>query len=343
VGEVVDLVIDPRRGERLSLELPLVLRTAPGTAREELGLPAWVDVSDPFVARALVLLRAARAANPPLPLAVLGGVAHRLRCEASNRADLGLRRSLHDLDVGCLHRDLRAVRAFLASLHEREGSGIRVFETSGDRIFNSLSEGRRLRFHMVVGQDGPDVSIGTVDLLADEFRFCHRLDLREDVLAAARRQGTLGLELLLLAKLQYIQLVPGDDREQVAARLLEPFGRHDLLIGPEEKDVRDVLALVVDHPVDESPEGISPRRMGGLLSSDWGLWRTVSLNLGMVGRSTVLRTLPDGPRGVAEERLTSLAALVGTLRPKRRLGFLGGRWWEEVDEMPSVDQTVRST
>jgi hypothetical protein len=340
VGEVVSLVIDPLRGERLSLELPLTTRTSPAAAASQLGVPEWVDLSDPIVARGILLLSAARRADPPISLALLGGAANRLRCPASNRSDLGLRRSLHDLDVACLHKELRAVRRLLDTVHEREGSGLRFFETSGDRIFNSLSEGRRLRYHMVLGQDGSNISLGTVDLLADEFRFCHRLDLREDVREASAHRGTLSPTLLLLAKLQYIQRVPDDVRGRVADRVLEPFGRHDLVIGPEAKDVRDVLALLLDHPIDGAAEGVSSQRIVSLLSNDWGLWKTVSLNAGLLLRSPIFTSLPESARAPVRAEVEALVQLLAGLAPKRRLRFLGGPWWEEVDAQPAVDSTA---
>jgi len=342
MGEMVDLVIDPRRGERLSLELPLTLRTPLEAARRELELPEWVDLGDPIVARAALLLRAARRANPPPAIALLGGAANRLRCLSSNRVDRGLRRPLHDLDLACLHKELRTVRAFLESLHEREGSGLRVFESQGDRIFNSLSEGRRLRFHMVLGQEGSEISLGSIDLLADEFRFCHRFDLRADVAAAARHRGTLSPALLLLAKLQYIRAVPREDTSAIPERVLEPFGRGDVVIGPEAKDVRDVLALLLDHPLDESPDGISPQRLTQLLGGDWGLWKTVSLNVAMVLRSPHLLALPESERAAASAQLEALREMTTGLSPKRRLAFLGGPWWEEVDAQPSVDGTAHA-
>lgn len=340
MGEVVDLVIDPRRGERLSLELPLTLRTPAKAARVDLGLPEWVDVSDPIVARGILLLRAARQASPAVSLALLGGAANRLRCESSNRTVRGLRRGLHDLDVACLHKELRSVRAFLESVHEREGSGLRVFETQGDRIFNSLSEGRRLRFHMVLGQEGSEIALGSVDLLADEFRFCHRLDLRADVEAADQQRGTLSLASLLLAKLQYIRRVSREEALAVPDRVLEAFGRGDVVIGPEAKDVQDVLALLIDHPLDDAPEGVSLRRLTDLLSRDWGLWKTVSLNTAMVLRSPILQAVEEPAQATATARLRALLELLKGLTPKRRLGFLGGPWWEEVDAQPSVDGTA---
>jgi hypothetical protein len=342
VGEVVDLVIDPLRGERVSIEIPIAFRVAPEEARREVDLPDWVDLTDPIVARAVALLAAARRAQPPIHLALLGGVAYRLRCLSSNRTDLGLRRPLHDIDLVCVHKELREVRAFLASLHEREGSGLQFFDTAGDRIFNSLGEGKRLRLHFVLEprEDG-GIGIGSADLLADEFRFCHRFDLRSEVLSASSHHGTLSPALLFLTKLQFIQRVPGADRAKVAERVLAPYGRHDLVIGPEAKDVRDVVALLLDHPVGELEDGVSPARLSALASANWGLWRTVSLNLEMVRRSSVLANLPDGPRRQVQNRLESLEALFARAVPKRRLGFLGGAWWEEVDAQPSVDGTAQ--
>jgi hypothetical protein len=317
-----------------------VFRTPVEEARRGLGLPDWVDLSDPIVAKAVGLLAAARRADPPVHLAVLGGVAHRMRCLASNRTDLALRRALHDLDIACLHKELPAVRAFLASLHQTEGSGLQFFESSGDRIFNSLGEGRRLRVHMVLDQRAADVGLGSVDLLADEFRFCHRLDLKTEILAAPTQQGTLSPALLLLTKMQFIQRIPGEDRDKVPERVLAPYGRHDVVIGPEAKDVRDVLALLLDHPIAETPEGISPGRLTGLVSHDWGLWRTVTLNLEMILRSPILKELPDAARGQVRSRVDALRDMFCALTPKRRFGFMGGAWWEEVDSQPSVDATA---
>jgi hypothetical protein len=340
VGEVVDLVIDPLRGDRISIELPVAFRSSLEDARQQLRLADWVDLSDPLVARGVALLAAARRAQPEVHLALLGGVAHRFGSLSSNRTDLGLRRTLHDLDVACLHKELSAVRTFLATVHEREGSGLRFFESAGDRTINSLGEGRRLRLHMVLGEQNGEVSLGSVDLLADEFRFCHRFDLKADVRDAPTRQGTLSPALLLLAKLQYIQRIPGADRAKVEERVLAPFGRHDVVIGPEAKDVRDVLALLLDHPVAETPDGISPGRLTTIVSADWGLWHTLSLNVDMVRRSALLRDLPPGPRTQISGRLDTLATMLASITPRRRFGFLGGPWWEEVDNLPAVDGTV---
>jgi hypothetical protein len=339
VGDRVDLVLDARRGERISIDLPLTLRTPLSASAQALRLADWVDLSDPIVAKGVAVVDAASRFDSPVQLAILGGVAHRLRSASSNAASSGLRRSLHDLDLACLHREIRNVRTFLETVHEREGSGLRFFATDGDRIFNSLGEGRRFRYHLVIDQRGSQIDLGTVDLLADEFRFCHRLDLREEVPRARAQRGTLSLATLLLAKLQFIQRIPAEDESKVPGRVLEPLGRHDLVIGPETKDVQDVLALLADHALEEGADGISPSRIGELLGADPNLWRTVSLNVTMVDRSTVLSAVPAELSTRIHARLGELRGLLDRTAPKRRRSLFGGTWWEEVDSQPSVDST----
>ncbi len=341
MGQRVELVIDPLRDERVSVDLPLEYRVPVDAVRQELGLPGSIDLSDPIVARAVALAGAARRWEPPIALAVFGGVAHRLRCPLSNRPGSdGLRHELHDLDLAVRLHDVRTFQQFLKQVHHREGSALTFFETRGDQIFNSISGGRRLRWHMVVRQEGPEVVLGTLDIVADEFEFCHRFDLRDDVGRASANGWTLSPAHLFLAKGQFIQRVPRTDSALVLDRVLAPFGKHEVVIGPERKDVQDLLALVHDHALGEAPDQISPAEIARLLGSDWGFHRTVALNLGMVARSPVLAALPPEARARIEERLGRLTALVGSLAPKRRFARFGGPWWQEVDSTPSVDSTA---
>ncbi|MGD0250872.1 MAG: hypothetical protein ABSB97_08340 [Thermoplasmata archaeon] len=336
----VDLLIDPLRGDRVPIELPLEYRVPVEKAREEVGFSPWVDLSDPIVAKAVALIGAARRSDPPVRLAFFGGTAHRLTCPASNLADSGLRHDLHDLDVAVLLKDGRSFQQFLESVGKREGSGLTFFETPGDRVFNSMTDGHRLRWHTVVTQQGSEVSLGTLDIIADEFRFCHRFDVREDVKRAPTLGWTLSPAHLLLTKGQFILRVPQADAATVRERVLEPFGKRDVVIGPEPKDVRDMLALLHDHPIDDGPGGISPSETVQILGSDWGLWKTFSLNLGMVSNSAILADLRPEARTLISERLTKLRSLVASLTPKRRFGFLGGEWWQEVDSTAFTDATV---
>ncbi len=336
----VELIIDPLRGEKVTVGLPLTLRRPVEETGRALGLPPTVDLTDPIVAKAVALAGAAADARPPIRFAVFGGTAFRLTCPSSNDPALGLRHDLHDLDLAILLKDAREVRRFLGDVANSAGAGLTFFETSGDRIYNSLSGGARLRWHMTVAQRGTAVTIGTLDLVADTFEFCHRIDIRADVEASAAHGWALAPAHLLLTKGQFIQRIPREESAPVADRVLEPLGKRGVVIGPEAKDVRDLVALIHDHPMGEAPDEISPALLRRELSADWGLWKTFGLNLEMVTRSPIVRGLPPDPRRKVEGRLGELRSLVAGLQPKRRFNFLGGPWWQEVDATPSVDLTV---
>jgi hypothetical protein len=81
--------------------------------------------------------------------------------------------------------------------------------------------------------------------MCHEIRFGERLTLEP---------MTVPLAELLLTKLQIIEL--------------------------NEKDVRDALALLCDHPVgDEDGDAINGAHVARLCANDWGLWRTFTANL----------------------------------------------------------------
>ena len=337
----VELIIDPIRRDKVALSLPLAFRVPVEESRRALGFSDWVDTSDPIVAKAIALAAAAQRWDPPVRFAVFGGTAHRLQCPASNDPHLGLRHELHDMDIAISLRESRPFQKFLREVASREGSALTFFETSGDRIYNSLSGGERLRWHMVVDQRGDEVVLGTLDLVADAFQFCHRIDVRSDVEQSPSHGWTLSPTRLLLAKGQFIRRLPRDESGAVRERILEPFGKHEVVIGPEAKDVRDILALLHDHAVGDGPQEISRTGLAKVLEQDWGLWKTLGLNLEMIARSAILAGLPENERRPVVDRLDEVRSLVAGLAPKRRWGFLGGPWWQEVDSTPSVDATVR--
>jgi hypothetical protein len=95
--------------------------------------------------------------------------------------------------------------------------------------------------------------------MCHEIRFGGRLAL-ESV--------TVPLAELLLTKLQIIEL--------------------------NEKDVRDALALLHDHPVEEEDgDAINGGHIARLCASDWGLWRTFTANLDSLGDHLGRYDLPE--------------------------------------------------
>lgn len=333
MDEVVEVVVDPFTQEKLPLHLPLVFRTDPGEARRALGLPDYVDTSDPVIAHGVGLLHALSLELPGHAVALLGGVAYRLRSPSSNSPTSGLRRSLHDIDLCCHHSDAKKLHSALLKIGERQGSALTVVETHADRMFNALMGGRRLRLHNVNQVVDGRCVLGTIDVLADEFRFCHNLDLKEDISQAPTNGHTLPLSTLLLTKLQYIQSIPAEHQAQVPGRVLGPFGKKEVLIGPEDKDVRDILALLIDRPLGESLGEISSTRFVQPLTSDWGFWTTVRLNLDHLTQTPLFAALPAEVRPTVQKKAEALRAATDRVQPKRRFGFLQREWWEPVETL----------
>jgi hypothetical protein len=112
--------------------------------------------------------------------------------------------------------------------------------------FNAMNGKERLLFF-----DNPNAR--QVDVFVSSFRMCHeiplekRLDLDED---------TVPLAELLLTKLQIIEL--------------------------NEKDVRDTVAILLEHEVTDDDIGVNARQFAALCCEDWGLCHTITRNLSSV-------------------------------------------------------------
>ena len=51
------------------------------------------------------------------------------------------------------------------------------------------------------------------------------------------------------------------------------------IIELNEKDVRDSVAILLEHDVTEDDRGVNVNRVASLCGDDWGLWRTITRNL----------------------------------------------------------------
>jgi hypothetical protein len=110
-----------------------------------------------------------------------------------------------------------------------------------DAAFNALHGARRLFFW-------DPVNSRQVDVFLDVFEMCHKLDLT----ARLRLEGeTLSLADLLLSKLQVVET--------------------------NDKDLKDILSLLVDHPLSQDETGLNVSYIAHLTAGDWGLWRTTTM------------------------------------------------------------------
>ncbi len=193
---------------------------------------------------------------------------------------------------------------------KKETPGIKgVFESLGytpNQNFNAIHGYKRLMFHGAGGDP-------KVDVFLDHFSMCHDLDLRSRLRLAP---VTLTLADLLFTKLQVVQI--------------------------NEKDIRDIVALLLDHEVAtaEREELIDAPYLAQLAAGDWGIYTTLTDNLGRVANA--LPGLPLGSAaGVVTERIHMLQGLLDSA-PKGlawRLRARVGRrvaWYEVPDEPRTI-------
>lgn len=127
------------------------------------------------------------------------------------------------------------------------------------KFFEALGYVPHTRFNAIHGRERllffDEEHDRQVDVFVGSFRMCHEIKLGDRLVLEPL---TIPLAELLLTKLQIVQL--------------------------NEKDVRDALALLHDHSVEEEDgDSVNARRVAELCAADWGLWRTFSANLEALG------------------------------------------------------------
>jgi len=180
----------------------------------------------------------------------------------------------------------------------------RVLEACGyvaERRFNALHGHRRQLFVDAYGVH--------VDVFVDTFAMCHELPLAERL---GVDDETIPLAELLLTKLQIAEV--------------------------NEKDVTDVVAMLLDHEITGDDAGINADRVAGLLRADWGWWRTVTENLRSVRALVPSMALDDEAGAVVRRRLADLAERIEAAPKTRRWRLrarLGDRvpWREDPEEV----------
>ena len=156
--------------------------------------------------------------------------------------------------------------------------------TSADaqRLFEALGYTPQVRFNAIHGRERLlffDEQHGRqVDVLVGTFRMSHEVPFGKRL---ALEPVTVPLAELLLTKLQIVEL--------------------------NEKDVRDALALLHDHPVgDEDGDAVNGAHVARLCASDWGLWRTFTANLGALEGHLERYDLPDESKEHITNRVREL-------------------------------------
>ena len=173
--------------------------------------------------------------------------------EEAERRDLALRL------LGGVAIKVRA-RDGLEPAFEREYADLDWITKKGkssqvQQFFESLGYVPQTRFNALYGRERllyfDEEHDRQVDVLIGKFRMSQEIPFGDRM---TMEPLTVPLAELLLTKLQIIEL--------------------------NEKDVRDALALLHDHPVEEQDgASVNSAHIAKLCASDWGLWRTFTANL----------------------------------------------------------------
>lgn len=150
-----------------------------------------------------------------------------------------------------------------------------------------------------------------LDVFFDRLEFCHVIPLagRLEV-----DEPTIPLAELLLSKLQIVKL--------------------------NHKDVVDIVLLLLDHRLGTGDaDTIDIGRVAGLCGDDWGLWRTLTMNLEKV--ASLASTYPQLTPPQRDWVITATASIKREIDaiPKsfgwRMRDRVGDRrqWWTDVDEV----------
>jgi hypothetical protein len=150
------------------------------------------------------------------------------------------------------------------------------------KFFESLGYAPQTRFNALYGRERllyfDEQHDRQVDVLVGTFRMSHEIPFGKRM---TLEPLTVPLAELLVTKLQIIEL--------------------------NEKDVRDALALLHDHPVgEEDGDSVNGAHIAGLCASDWGLWRTFTANLEALEGHVQRYDLPDDGEGRIKERIETL-------------------------------------
>jgi hypothetical protein len=167
-----------------------------------------------------------------------------------------------------------------------------------------VSEGERAIF------DRPEVGLH-IDVFYEKLDFSHVIHWKDRL---EIDHPSIPLAEMLLEKMQIVQI--------------------------NEKDVIDTIMLLLEHPLGEhDDETINIKRVATICSTDWGLWRTSSMNLEKVRRlAQGYEQLTSGQKDTIDSQVK--AALIRMDQEPKSLAWrlrarVGDRvkWYNDVDEV----------
>ena len=184
-------------------------------------------------------------------------------------------------------------------------------------LFRDLGYKPRERFNALYGYKrlifNDFENMRRVDVFLDVFEMAHKFDFKQRIGLCDRH---LPITDLLFTKLQIVKI--------------------------NEKDLKDIVALVLDHEFGKDPcKNIELDYLAKVTSTDWGVYKTFTININKTLEYLGNLGLRDDERARVEERLRAMLKEIEE-RPKsmswkiRAVIGESKKWYEEVEEDQKV-------
>jgi hypothetical protein len=345
-------------GTTYEVETPLSSKVSYETVRKHLEIPDYVDKSSFTMERGLVTVWAGLNAHrvkelfpeatlqkpvkEPIPTLFFGGAAVRMLSPSANKPSSPFFRELNDIDLIALKNRAQDLYKLLLSLGEICGTRYYHFAARSDCRFNAMRAGKRYRVRTIekILEDG-SLQCGVLDIFTDAVDLRHKVDVREEFSFPKENLYTIGVENVILSKCQFIFDVPLSARDELIRQHMDyrilsyPHYRSDrLLIGIEEKDMKDICALFFDHEIGNEKNNINPEKMRKILEKDKKFALTFRLNLENILRNeAVLQEIGFSKADITKffSRIQKVLEIVPKVEKK-----WSNPWWNVDVETPQI-------
>jgi hypothetical protein len=344
-------------GEKHEIDLPLTSLVDIKAIMKELGLPSYVDLDYFPMRSAIVTIWASQKASElhrmypkafekkvsknPISALLFGGAAMKVHCAHSNGKG-PLSRAIKDVDFIVQKKQGSSFCKLLLNMDKAFGTQYKYFRTKGDKLFNAMRQGERYRIRTVNGiTDEGFPTVTVLDVFCDSIDLRHKIEVEDSFDRCRENLYTIGLEYLILSKAQFIMDFPKADvhlleKQHQDFRIL-PYSSYSsdrVILGMEEKDVKDVCAIFRDHSVGEGAEEIDKGKMRKVLEKDRKLALTVTLNLQNIARRTELlgKWLDANEASRVVDRIHTLLGAFPAIENK-----WDKPWWNTAVETPIID------
>ena len=343
-------------GAKYEVDLPLTSLVDVKKMMSDLGLPSYIDLEYFPMRSAIATIWASQRAhemrklypkayekeisNKLIAALLFGGAAMKIHCEHSNGKG-ALSRSIKDTDFIVPKSQGSSFCKLLLNMAEAFGTQFKFFRTKSDLLFNGMRQGQRYRIRTINGITPEGLPTVTVlDIFCDYIDLRHKIEIKDSFERPRYNLYTIGLEYLILSKSQFIMDLPRADihvlkehRQEFRVLPYKYYSPDKVVLGMEEKDLKDVCAVFLDHPIGKGKEEIDKDKMRKTLDKDKKLALTVTLNLqNMVQRTELLeKWMKKGEIATVVERMQTLLNVLPQVAKK-----WNKPWWNTAVETPLI-------